>query len=133
MRLLKKKRSIRIKKIERSDTTNRHSSFVIRQFGSGFAGLGLTLTSMPAQKTLHHRIMQFGPECFNRHVVTGRMDSVGQHDHHNKTIQIHPKRGSCETKMTHTVYRKIAAGARVLPSRSIKAKGLVGIRQSSEE
>ena len=34
--------SIRIKKTERSDTTNRHSSFVNHQFGSGFAGLGLS-------------------------------------------------------------------------------------------
>jgi len=32
--------SIRIKKTERSDTTNRHSSFVNHQFGYGFAGLG---------------------------------------------------------------------------------------------
>ena len=66
---------------------------------------------MLAQKTLHHRIMQFGPECFNRHVVTGQMDSVGQQYHYNKTIKVHPKRGSCEPKMTHTVCRKIAAGA----------------------
>jgi hypothetical protein len=34
--------SIRIKKTERSDTTNRHSSFIIHQFGSGLSGLGVS-------------------------------------------------------------------------------------------
>ena len=55
--------------------------------------------------------MQFGPEGFNRRVVTGRMNAVGQQDDNNRSIKIHPKRSAGEAEMANAVRGKIAAGA----------------------
>ena len=85
------------------------------------------------QQAYHNLIVQDWPEVFNGLVISRWMDAVSQQDDRNKTIQIHPKRGSSETKMTHTVGRKIAARTRILQSRCIKTKGLVFIRQALEK
>ena len=62
------------------------------------------------QQIHHNLIVQNWPKVFNGLVIAGRMDAVGQQDDGNRTIEIHPKRGSSETKMPHTVGRKIVAG-----------------------
>jgi len=66
---------------------------------------------MSAQKTLHNRIMQPWPECFDCHIIAGGMNAVGQQDDYNRSVKIHPERGAGKAEMTDTVGGKKMAGA----------------------
>ena len=56
-------------------------------------------------KRLHDTVMQKRPECLEFVVVSGRMHAVGQEDHDDGPIQIHPERRAREAQVAEGVRR----------------------------
>ena len=57
-----------------------------------------------SDQMLHHGIVQPGAKGFDAVVGSGRMDTIGQKNYNNLTLQVHPERSSRKAEMSDAFF-----------------------------